>query len=220
MTEIALLPFEEVNTSDNPELCFIWLHGLGANGHDFVPIAQELRLNKSARFIFPHAPSRAVTVNGGMVMPAWYDILSMSIEREVDIPQILASAKSIHDLIELQIKQGIQSENIILAGFSQGGAVAYHAALSFPQKLRGLMALSTYFATQQQLALAPANAQIPILIQHGTADPIVPVSLSERATQELQALKLSPKCLTYPMNHSVCADQVHDISEWINEITA
>lgn len=218
MTQHTALRFEEVNTKENPTVCIIWLHGLGANGHDFVPIAQELKLNHAVRYIFPHAPTRPVTVNGGMVMPAWYDILSMSIEREVDVAQIKQSSSAIHELIHLQIQRGILAKNIILAGFSQGGAVAYHAALTFPQKLAGLMALSTYFATTEHLELSAANSKIPVLIQHGSMDPVVPPVLGERAAAQLKQLKLTPKYLAYPMDHSVCLDQIHDIGEWINGI--
>jgi len=211
------LPYEEVVTGSSPAAAVIWLHGLGANGHDFVPVAQQLQLPKSVRFIFPHAPSIPVTINSGAIMPAWYDILSMSIERKIDMPQIMNSAAAIQQLIQAEIDKGIAPEHIIIAGFSQGGAVAYQAALSFPKKLGGLLAMSTYFATAPKLKLAPANATLPILIQHGLQDPMVPEELGQRALKHLQALKLEPKYLTYNMEHAVCPDQLFDINQWLNE---
>ncbi|HBF09280.1 MAG TPA: carboxylesterase [Gammaproteobacteria bacterium] len=219
MTATTALPFEEICTGDNPEACIIWLHGLGANGHDFVPVVPEIKLNKAVRYIFPHAPSRPVTVNGGMVMPAWYDILSMSIDREIDVPQILESSQAIHNIINDQIKAGIPANKIVVAGFSQGGAVAYQAAFSFPEQLGGLMALSTYLATEGELKIE-GYKNLPVLIQHGTRDPIVPELLGQRAFSSLKEKGLQPKYLTYPMEHSVCGDQIADINAWLNEILA
>jgi phospholipase/carboxylesterase len=136
------LKYLEIETQPNPIASVIWLHGLGANGHDFEPVVPELRLPMGVRFIFPHAPNRTVTVNGGMVMPAWYDIISVDIERIIDTQQIMESAEAIGELIEQEITRGIPSEKIFIAGFSQGGAVAYEAALSYPKPLGGLIALS------------------------------------------------------------------------------
>ncbi len=217
MPSTSLLPYEEVNTGQKPQTCVIWLHGLGADGHDFVPIAHELQLKRAIRFIFPHAPARPITINGGMTMPSWYDILSMNIEREIDIPQILESSNAIHQLIQAQLDTGIQSGNIIIAGFSQGGAVAYHAALTFPQKLGGLIALSTYFATEASIHFERCNRQIPILIQHGTMDPIVPEILGQKADQSLKNNGFFPKYLTYPMEHTLCPNQIFDMNEWLND---
>ena len=131
----------------------IWLHGLGASGHDFEPVVPQLGLSSdlAVRFIFPHAPSRPVTINGGMVMPSWYDIFEMSLDRKVDIAQIEQSSQQIKDLINHEIEQGVAPENIVIAGFSQGGAVAYHIALSYPQRLAGLLTLSTYLVTNDQI---------------------------------------------------------------------
>lgn len=212
-----LLPHEIVETGSAPKACIIFLHGLGASGDDFVPFAHELKLPVPVRYIFPHAPSRPVTINGGMIMPAWYDILSMDIDRKIDVPQIKESSNAIHAFIRLQIKQGIPANKIIIAGFSQGGAVAYHAALSFPEPLAGLMALSTYFATEKELDLKAVAKDLPILIQHGTHDPVVPALLGERANAHLKKHGFAPKHLTYPMQHNVCPDQVFDINQWLNE---
>jgi len=214
---MSLLSYEMIETQPNPDTAVIWLHGLGANGFDFVPIVPELNLPDQfkIRFIFPHAPQLPVTINGGMMMPAWYDILEMSIERKVDLPQIEASARAITALIEQQIEQGIASERIILAGFSQGGAVAYHAALNYDKPLGGLMSLSSYVATEKTLSVHPENQKIPVHVFHGTMDEIVPEILGQRAVSWLKEQGLSPQYKTYPMAHSVHPSEVTDISQWL-----
>lgn len=198
----------------------IWLHGLGASGHDFEPVVPQLGLadDMAVRFIFPHAPDRPVTINGGMIMPAWYDILEMSIERKVDISQIEKSARQIADLISREGEHGIQPEHIVIAGFSQGGAVAYHLALSYPQRLAGLMSLSTYFATNDTINYSAANKDMPILIEHGTHDPVVPVLLGEQAQQLLASKGYPVEYRTYPMAHQVCLPQIQDIGVWLNKV--
>ena len=198
----------------------IWLHGLGASGHDFEPVVPELGLRSdlAVRFLFPHAPQIPVTINGGMVMPAWYDILEMSIDRKVDVVQIKKSAQNINDLIEREIARGVPAENIVIAGFSQGGAVAYHTALSYSQKLAGLLTLSTYLATNDHIEFSDANKNIPILINHGTQDPVVPEILGQQATKTLQARGYDVKYVTYPMAHQVCGPQIRAIGEWFNEV--
>ncbi|PCH63016.1 MAG: carboxylesterase [Gammaproteobacteria bacterium] len=215
-----LLPHVEVETNANPDASIIWLHGLGADGHDFEPIIEQLSLPKDAavRFIFPHAPSLPVTINGGTVMPAWYDILEMSIEREVDEVQLKKSVDAINDFILHEIERGIASERIIIAGFSQGGAVAFDVALSFPQKLAGLLALSTYFATKDSIAYNSANQNLPIAIHHGDYDPVVPISLSSVSSELLTSKGYSVELKTYPMEHSLCQDQIADISQWFIDI--
>ena len=200
----------------------IWLHGLGASGHDFEPVVPQLGLadDMAVRFIFPHAPNRPVTINGGMVMPAWYDILEMSLERKVDISQIEQSSQKIHDLISREIERGVSPEHIVIAGFSQGGAVAYHAALGYPERLAGLMTLSTYLATNDHIVFSAANKDLPILIEHGTQDPVVPVVLGEQAQQLLSAKGYNVQYNTYPMAHQVCMPQIQNIGKWLNTVLA
>lgn len=200
----------------------IWLHGLGANGHDFEPIVPELRLdgNRGVRFLFPHAPKMPVTINGGYVMPAWYDILEMSLERKVDVEQIKTSVGWIDDLIAHEIERGVPSENIVIAGFSQGGAIAYQTALGYDKPLAGLLALSTYVATKSSLVINPVQYNLPILVCHGVHDPIVPEILGQQAVEWLQQNTFQPIYKTYPMAHQVCEQQIKDIGEWLNQIFA
>lgn len=211
------LDYIEVETQANPSASVIWLHGLGASGHDFEPVVPELTLPAGVRFIFPHAPNRAVTINGGMVMPAWYDILSMNIDRVIDTEQIMESAEDICELIEQEVQRGIPSERIFIAGFSQGGAVAYEVALSHPKPLGGLIALSTYFATKETVALHEANRKLPVFIGHGKHDDIVAELLGQRAEQDLNALGYQPSYYTYPIPHSVCMEEITDISTWLSQ---
>ncbi len=217
---MKLLPAIEYETQPEPDASVIWLHGLGADGNDFAPIVPALRLPESLaiRFIFPHAPSIPVTVNGGVVMPAWYDILEMDIDRKVDTGQLMKSAAEINDFVARELKRNINSERIVIAGFSQGGAVAYQVALSCKLPLAGLLAMSTYFATVDTIHLSDANKDIPIKIQHGTHDPVVPESLGQKATTQLVKLGYSVNYQNYPMEHAVCPQQISDISLWLQEI--
>ena len=198
----------------------IWLHGLGANGHDFEAILPELKLphDVPVRFIFPHSPSIPVTINGGIVMPAWYDILEMGAGRRLNTQQLIESAEMVTDLIEREIERGIASDRIIVAGFSQGGAVAYHAALTFPYKLAGLLALSSYFPTSGMIEIAEANRTIPLEVMHGIYDPVVLLTMGEDAVSDLVAAGLRPNWRTYPMEHQVCMPQIEDISAWLKII--
>lgn len=221
MTEYLDTVIVEHNPNGNSiDKAVIWLHGLGASGHDFEPVVPQLGLSDdmAVRFIFPHAPKRAVTINGGMVMPAWYDILEMSLERKVDIAQIEESTQQIYDLISREIERGVKAENIVIAGFSQGGAVAYHVALGYPQRLAGLMCLSTYLATNETLNYSAANKDMPILIEHGTHDPVVPVVLGQQATEILTAKGYDVTYKTYPMAHQVCMPQIEHIGSWLNKV--
>lgn len=211
------LKYIEVETQNNPTASVIWLHGLGASGHDFEPIVPEMHLNTAVRFIFPHAPNRTVTVNGGMVMPAWYDIISVDIERVIDTQQIMESAEAVFELIEQEIERGIPSERIFVAGFSQGGAVAYEAALSHPKPLGGLIALSTYFATKKTVTQHPANKKMPIFIGHGVLDNVVIEMLGRQAEQDLSEAGYTPEYSTYPIPHSVCMDEISDIAKWLEK---
>lgn len=217
---MPLLPAIELETSPNPDSTVIWLHGLGADGNDFAPIVPELNLpaDMSIRFIFPHAPTMPVTINGGFVMPAWYDILEMTIDREVDIAGLMASADEIKAFIEREIERGVASERIVIAGFSQGGAVAYQVALSYEKPLAGLLAMSSYFATADLIKYSEVNKTIPIRIQHGEFDPVVPEHLGRKATAQLIKNGYSAGYQNYPMEHSVCPQQIRDISEWLKTI--
>lgn len=212
------LPCVEIETGKLPvSASVIWLHGLGADGHDFAPLVPELNLPESlsVRFIFPHAPKIPVTINGGYIMPAWYDILEMNLERKIDEQQLLISAAAVQALIAREQARGIQSARIILAGFSQGGAVVYQAGLSFEQPLAGLLVMSSYLATQASLQIAPANHLTPILIQHGSRDGIVPELLAQRAFRFLSDKGCQVSYETYAMEHTLCAEQKLSISNWL-----
>lgn len=215
-----LLPALEKETRANPDAAVIWLHGLGADGHDFYPIVEQLRLPTTAavRFLFPHAPSMPVTVNGGFIMPAWYDISEMRIDRRVDRQGILASADKIAGFVERELQRGIDSRRIVIAGFSQGGAVAYQLALSHPVPLGGLLAMSTYLATADTLTFSPTNAKLPIKIQHGLNDPIVPVALGRQAARLLEGKGYAVEFDSYPMEHAVCPQQIGDIALWLRRV--
>ncbi|GAB6192915.1 alpha/beta hydrolase [Desulfocastanea catecholica] len=217
---MPLLPAIELETHANPDSTVIWLHGLGADGNDFAPIVPELHLpaELAVRFIFPHAPAMPVTVNGGFVMPAWYDIFDMTIDRKVDIAGLMASAEQINAFVSRELERGIDSKKIIIAGFSQGGAVAYQVALSHPKPLGGLLAMSTYFATAELIDYSAANMTIPIKIQHGTDDPVVPEQLGRKATTQLVKKGYSVSYENYPMEHAVCPQQIGDISRWLRTI--
>jgi len=204
----------EVNAS------VIWLHGLGADGNDFAPIVPQLELpNVSAiRFIFPHAPAIPVTINNGYVMPAWYDIKQMDIDRHVDDQQLKQSASWVHDLINREIERGVDSSRIIVAGFSQGGAVAFEAGLSFAKPLAGIMSLSSYFATAVTVQVNALQQDIPILVCHGSHDPVVAESLGQQSQTTLQGRGFRPEYHSYPMEHSVCPAEIVDIAAWIKKV--
>ncbi len=200
----------------------ILLHGLGANGNDFVPMVAELCLPAGlpVRFIFPNAPSIPVTINGGYVMPAWYDITEINIDRKIDATQLIASAEQVRLLIDREIDRGIPSDRIVIAGFSQGGAVAYQAALTYMQPLAGLLCMSTYFATRQTITPNSANRKLSVFICHGTADPMVPERMGRGALQDLTARGYPVEYKAYPMGHEVCAVQIADISRWLQRVLA
>lgn len=203
-----------VETGANPTASVIWLHGLGATGHDFEALVPHLALPASlpVRFIFPHAPAIPVTINGGYVMPAWYDILAMDFERKIDEVQIQASSDAIAELIEQEIARAVDSSRIVLAGFSQGGAVAYHCGLSFDKPLAGILALSTYFATYRTVQISAANARIPVALFHGSRDEVVPEAMGIEARRQLTARGLSPSYRHYAMGHEVCLEEIADLS--------
>lgn len=213
------LKYIEIETNPNPTASVIWLHGLGASGHDFEPVVPELGLPADAavRFIFPHAPNLPVTINGGMSMPAWYDIKAMDIDRIVDTEQLMASSDAVARLIDQEIERGVNSEHIVIAGFSQGGAVAYELGLSYPKRLAGILALSTYFATAATVKASEANRGIPIRVYHGTRDPMVPESLGRMSVEKLEELGFSPSYQTFPMEHSVCMEEIVDIGNFLKQ---
>lgn len=217
---MSYLPCVEIEPAGQANSAVIWLHGLGADGHDFAALVPQLILPKGAetRFIFPHAPSLPVTINGGYVMPAWYDILEMSIERKVDVVQLEKSAAAVGSLIARERERGIESRRVLLAGFSQGGAVVYQAALSHPEPLGGLLVLSSYFATYETVKTHTANQQLPILIQHGTQDNVVPEMLGRRAFHVLQEQGYAVEYQQYPMAHTLCGPQVDDINRWLQKV--
>lgn len=209
----------EINPS-NATHSIIWLHGLGADGHDFEPIVNELNLNQSIRFTFPHAPEMSVTVNNGLRMPAWYDIKAAQIDAAQDEAGIRNSQQAILALIEREIERGIKSENIILAGFSQGGAIALHTALRYEKPLAGIMGLSTYLPLVDSVAdeIDDANKQTPIFLAHGGYDQIIPFQLAANTQEELNKLNYVTELKKYEMEHSVCVEEIDDISNWINRV--
>ena len=219
---MSYLPCEIVEPQNKADAAVIWLHGLGASGHDFVPIVPELQLpaNMAVRFIFPHAPAIPMTINGGMVMPAWYDILAMDMERKIDTQQIMASSDAVKALIEREIAAGIPSERIVLAGFSQGGAVCYQAALTYEKPLAGLMTMSTYFATYKSIVPAIANKSLDIHLFHGTQDQMVPEAMGQQALEVLKQLGHEPAYKNYPMGHEVHPQEIRDISSWLQSVLA
>jgi phospholipase/carboxylesterase len=219
---MEILPTLEKNYLSDRDVkaSVIWLHGLGADGNDFAPIVPQLNLSLDfgVRFIFPHAPAIPVTINSGYVMPAWYDIKQVDVDRHVDYEQLQESASRIHDLIDREIERGIQSTRIIVAGFSQGGAVSFEAALSYEQPLAGIMALSTYFATVGTIKINAIQQSIPILICHGEHDPVVSESLGKRSRASLEKLGFEPEYHSYPIEHSVCPQEIEDIGNWISRV--
>ena len=214
------LPSLEVETAPKPRFAVIWLHGLGADGSDFEPIVPELGLptEVGVRFVFPHAPAIPVTCNGGYVMPAWYDIISLEKNsRTVDEAGILHSRAAIRQLIARENQRGIPCERIFVAGFSQGGAVAYTTALTHPERLAGVIALSTYLPVPGVIERegTPVNQNVPIFAAHGNHDDVVSPELGEGARDFLQTRGYTVEWQTYPMPHSVCLEEIQDIGRWL-----
>lgn len=211
----------ETETGERPDAAVIWLHGLGADGRDFEPIVPELRLPQrlSLRFVFPHAPIRPVTLNQGMRMRAWYDILQLGGGREDD-PGIRASQKSIEDLIAREGTRGIAPGRVVLAGFSQGGAIALQTALRYGERLAGTLALSTYLPLAATLAAErnPANHDLPIFMAHGSQDPMIPADRARASRDALAALGYAVEWREYPMQHSVCLEEISDIAAWLTRV--
>ena len=219
MSEI--LETVEVSTGADPRYSVIWLHGLGADGHDFEPIVPALDLaGMSIRFVFPHAPVRPVTLNGGMPMRAWFDILNLDRDGSVDEQGILASADQVEALIQRENQRGIPDERIVLAGFSQGGAIALHLGLRRPSALAGIMALSTYMPLARTLEAEASDVakNIPMFMAHGRQDPVLPIGLGELARDRLQERGHSLQWHAYDMPHAVCDKEIDDIGAWLRSL--
>lgn len=216
------LPCVEINPSVAAEKTIIWMHGLGADGNDFAPIVPELNLpdQLKIRFVFPHAPSIPVTVNGGYVMPAWFDITGSDLAKKADEEGISRSVSQIQKLIENENQRGISSDNIILAGFSQGAVIALNTGMTFHQKLGGIIALSGLLPNPDTIITdaQAINRDTPIFLAHGTQDMMVPIMLGEAAHQLLLNEGYHINWHTYPMAHGVCPDEIRDISQWIQNI--
>lgn len=213
------LPAIEIETHADPTCAVIWLHGLGADGSDFAPIVPELGLpsDLAVRFVFPHAPRRPITINNGYVMRGWYDIEALDGNRRADEAGILASATAIRQLIARENTRGIPSERIVLAGFSQGGAMAYIVGLTHPETLAGIMALSAYIPAPATLAaqFSAANRATPIFAAHGRADDILPIQLGEFARDALERSGYRVEWHAYPMAHAVCPEEIAAIGRWL-----
>lgn len=204
----------EVNAS------IIWLHGLGADGGDFAPIVSQLGLPAAyaVRFVFPSAPAIAVTINQGMAMPAWYDILELGENRRLDVDGLRDSAGKVQALLRREIDRGVPSERILLAGFSQGGAVCFEAGLSFQDRIGGIIALSTYFPTAASVVVHPAQSGLPVLVCHGSMDPMLKESLGRDAAKSLRRLGIVPEYHSYPMAHQVSPQEIVQIGQWIRAV--
>ena len=208
----------EIATGPAPSASVIWMHGLGADGHDFEPIVPELALpgTLQVRFIFPNAPVRPVTLNMGMAMRAWYDIIEIGGGRE-DGEGLRASQAAIEQLIAAEVARGIPASRIVLAGFSQGGAIAFQTGLRHPQRLAGIMALSTYLplAGTVEDERSAANRDLPVFMAHGSVDPVISISRAQQSRKMLEALGYPLEWHEYPMPHSVCPQEIADISDWL-----
>jgi phospholipase/carboxylesterase len=209
----------EINPAGTPRACIIWLHGLGADGHDFEPLVPQLDVVDSlgVRVVLPHAPRRPVTINGGVVMPAWYDIPAAGFRQGQDAAGIRESEQQLQALVRREIEAGIPSERILLAGFSQGGAIALHTGLRYARPLAGILALSTYLPVADSLAIeaAAANRSVPVWMAHGTQDPVVPLLLAMESRDILQQQGYDVSWHSYPMPHAVCPEEVRDIRDWL-----
>ena len=214
-----LLPGIELETAPHPTASVIWLHGLGADGNDFVPIVPELKLPASLplRFIFPHAPVRSVTINNGMRMRAWYDIAAADLNNRADLAGVRQSQGQLEALIDHEKARGMHSERIVVAGFSQGGAIALYTGLRHGERLAGIMALSTYLVAPDRLAVesSAANRDVPIFMAHGTADPIVRFEWGEASKRMLEAAGYRIEWHSYRMEHSVCLEEIEAIGAWL-----
>jgi phospholipase/carboxylesterase len=212
----------ELETARPATASVIWLHGLGADGHDFEPIVPELDLPDAlaVRFVFPHAPMQAVTINGGAVMRAWYDVYALQGQRREDAEGVRASQVRVEELIAREKSRGVQASRIVLAGFSQGGAIALQTGLRHGERLAGIMALSTYLPIASTLAAeaAAANRAGPIFMAHGMDDPLIPIERAMISRRQLEAAGYAVDWHEYPMEHGVCAAELADISAWLQRV--
>ncbi|MDB5862863.1 MAG: alpha/beta hydrolase [Betaproteobacteria bacterium] len=222
-----LLESIEIETGDKPSAAVIWMHGLGADGNDFVPIVHELDLAgaPAIRFIFPHAPMQPVSINNGYVMRAWYDVKWGDLEgksKQADEQGVRASQAAIEALIERESSRGIAAEKIVLAGFSQGGAIALQTGLRYPEKLAGVMALSTYLPLAETVGqeASQANRAAPIFMAHGTQDAVIPFEMATRSRDALVQHDYKVEWHEYPMAHSVALEEISDIAEWLKKVLA
>ena len=219
-----LLETLEVETAPSPRAAVIWMHGLGADGYDFVDVPPMLRLPESlaVRFVFPHAPMQPVTINGGMVMRSWYDIRPDGGGRREDEPGLRQSQRQVEALIARENARGVPASRIVLAGFSQGGAMALQTGLRHPERLAGIMALSCYLPLADLLPTeaSAANRDVPIFLAHGTQDPLIPLARAQRSYEILTGLGYRVEWHDYPMPHSVCDAEIRDIGAWLARILA
>lgn len=216
------LPAVEIEPRQPATASVIWLHGLGADGHDFEAIVPQLQLPASlaVRFVFPHAPHRPITVNRGYVMRAWYDIVAMDLTRGEDARGIASSQSALEALIARERARGLAPSRVVLAGFSQGGAVALHTALRYTERLAGVLVLSGYLPLAQRLEAeaTPANAGLPVFMAHGSSDDVIPLWLAQRSCDILLAAAYELEWHTYAMGHGVCAEEVLAIGSWLRRV--
>lgn len=221
-TKITNLHNVELMPTGNPIGSVLWLHGLGADGHDFVPIVPELNLptNLPLRFVFPHAPLRPVTMNNGYVMRAWFDISSVSLDMKIDEEGISQSVTMVNQWIQDELQRGIPANKIVLAGFSQGAVIALHAGLRYSKSLGGILALSGALPAAEKLLLEknPANTSTPVFIAHGTEDTVIPIMLGQASAQFLEMNGYPMTWRSYPMPHSICSEEVQDIAKWLTSV--
>ena len=214
----------EIEPADAARSSVIWMHGLGADARDFEPIVPELKLPAAlgVRFVFPNAPIRPVTINNGMRMRAWYDVLSLDLPRQEDAQGVHASGQALNLLLEREKQRGIPAHRIVLAGFSQGGAMALHTGLRYPERLAGILALSCYIPLADRLNTErhPANQATPILITHGDYDAVIPIHYGQLSVERLEKLGYQPQWHDYSMGHEVCWEEIRDIAEWLSRVLA
>lgn len=208
-----------IETQDDPDAAIIWLHGLGADGSDFVPIVDQLQLpsHLAVRFIFPHAPVRPITINQGYQMPGWYDISSLSIAEKEDAAGIKESSAILDELVREQEAEGIPSDRIIVAGFSQGGAIALYSGCRYPKPLGGIMALSTYLALPDTLGeeISDYASEIPVFMAHGRQDDVIAYEYGKRGREQLENHNIEVQWNEYDMGHAVCIEEIQHIRQWL-----